>query len=75
MPCCALDRIDLKNKYNNDLFTIGCQNIVLQRGVPKKLLIGESTLKDVGFGAYVAEDARKGDFLGEYIGEVSLKYA
>lgn len=69
ISCCALDRINPQNKDNDDLFTTGCQNIVMQRGVPKRLVIGESTL--VGFGAYIAEPARKGDYLGEYVGEVS----
>ncbi|KAH8816363.1 hypothetical protein F5884DRAFT_219357 [Xylogone sp. PMI_703] len=68
--CGAIERIDPANKYNDALFTTGCQNVVLQRGVPKKLLLGESQLEGVGFGAYVGEPVSKGDFLSEYTGEV-----
>lgn len=45
--------------------------MAIQRGVSKRLVIGESTLDGVGFGAYLAEPVYKGGFIGEYIGEVS----
>ncbi|KAG9249066.1 hypothetical protein BJ878DRAFT_150519 [Calycina marina] len=66
--CGAISRILPQNKHNDELFTTGCQNVHLQRGVSKALLVGESRLK--GFGLYMAEPARKGAYLSEYTGEV-----
>ncbi len=72
VPCGAVERINPANKYADGLFVSGCQNIYLQRGVFKKLVMGESQLEGVGFGLYVIEDVKKGEFLSEYAGEVSL---
>lgn len=33
-------------------------------------MIGESQLDGVGFGLYLGEPVHKGDYLGEYAGEV-----
>lgn len=66
--CGAVDRLNPINKYDDDLFAHGCQNVSLQRGVAKKLVIGESQLS--GYGLYAAEAARKNDFLIEYTGEL-----
>lgn len=70
--CGAIPRINPRNKYDDDLFARGCQNIVLQRGVDRKLMIGESQLDGVGFGLYLGEPVHKGDYLGEYAGEVNI---
>jgi len=67
--CGALARINPANKYDDELFTTGCQNVYLQRGVSKAMVMGESQL--VGFGLYLAEPVKKGDYLSEYSGEVS----
>ncbi|PQE31797.1 SET domain-containing protein [Rutstroemia sp. NJR-2017a WRK4] len=68
--CGAIPRIDPDNRNNDELFTHGCQNIALQRGISKKLIIGRSLLSGVGYGLFVGEPVRKGDYLGEYCGEV-----
>jgi len=68
--CGAVERLDPRNKYNDALFTTGCQNIALSRGVAKSLIMGESQLEGTGFGLYAAEPIRKGEFLSEYGGEV-----
>jgi hypothetical protein len=65
------ERLNPYNKYNENLHRKGCQNVAIQRGVSKRLVIGESMLDGVGFGAYLAEPVHKGGFIGEYIGEVS----
>lgn len=70
VSCGAVPRIDPRNKYDDDLFATGCQNVVLQRRVNPKSMIGESQLEGVGFGLYMGEPVRKGDYLGEYTGEV-----
>ncbi|PBP20068.1 enhancer of zeste 2 isoform a [Diplocarpon rosae] len=67
VSCGAVERIDPVNKYDYELFTTGCQNVCLQRGVNKKTVIGQSQL--VGFGLYLAEAVKKGDYLDEYNGE------
>jgi hypothetical protein len=68
--CGAIDRINPAMRHNDELFKTGCQNIVLQRGVAKQLVMGESQLEGVGFGLYVVEPVQKGDYLSEYAGEV-----
>ncbi|TVY40954.1 Histone-lysine N-methyltransferase [Lachnellula occidentalis] len=68
--CGAVERLDPRNKYNDALFTIGCQNIALSRGVPKSLIMGESQLEGTGFGLYAAEPIRRGEFISEYGGEI-----
>lgn len=65
--CGAVKRINPEYKQKDALFTTGCQNVSLQRGVAKKILMGESQF---GFGAFVVEPIRKGEFIGEYTGEV-----
>jgi hypothetical protein len=70
--CGAVDRINPARRHDDDFFKTGCQNIVLQRGVAKKLVMGESQLEGVGFGLYVVEPVQKGDYLSEYAGEVFL---
>ena len=69
--CGAIPRLNPENRYQDDLFATGCQNIHLQRGVSRKLILGESQLEGVGFGLYLGEPVRKGEFLSEYAGEVS----
>ena len=70
--CGAIPRINPKYRYDDDLFATGCQNTALQRGVDRKLMIGESQLAGVGFGLYLGEPVRKGEYLSEYTGEVRL---
>jgi histone-lysine N-methyltransferase EZH2 len=70
MSCGAGPRINPRNKYDDDLFARGCQNVALQRGVTPKFLIGESQLEGTGFGLYLGQAVRKGDYLGDYAGEV-----
>ncbi len=68
--CGAISRINPANRYDDELFLTGCQNVYLQRAVSKALIMGESQLEGVGFGLYVGEHVKKGDFLSEYAGEV-----
>lgn len=70
VSCGAIPRINPANKHYDELFTTGCQNVSLQRGVPRKVVLGESQL--AGFGLYLAEAVRKGQFIMEYAGEVCL---
>lgn len=70
VSCTAVVKIDPANKYHEELFATGCQNVVLQRGVARKVVLGESQL--AGFGLYLAETVRKNHFIIEYTGEVSV---
>ncbi|KAF2254921.1 SET domain-containing protein, partial [Trematosphaeria pertusa] len=66
--CGAIEILDPVNRYNEDVIKGKCCNVAIQRGVPKKTLLGHSEVH--GFGLYTGEDVRKEDFLGEYKGEV-----
>ncbi|THV49221.1 hypothetical protein BGAL_0206g00140 [Botrytis galanthina] len=68
--CGAIPRIRPQSRHKNELFQYGCQNIALQRGVNKKLILGKSPIEGAGFGLFTAEPVRKGDFLSEYTGEL-----
>ncbi|KAI9640426.1 hypothetical protein NHQ30_011171 [Ciborinia camelliae] len=68
--CGAIPRIRPQNRHKDELFQNGCQNIALQRGVTKKLVLGDSQLEGVGYGLFAAEPVKKGEFLSEYAGEV-----
>lgn len=66
--CGATDVLDPVNRYNEDVLQPNCSNVAIQRGVPRKTLLGQSTVH--GFGLYAGEDIKKDDFIGEYKGEV-----
>ncbi|KAF7959450.1 hypothetical protein EAE96_001067 [Botrytis aclada] len=68
--CGAIPRIRPQSRHKNELFQYGCQNIALQRGVNKKLILGKSPIEGAGFGLFTAEPVKKGDFLSEYTGEL-----
>jgi hypothetical protein len=66
--CGATEILDPINRYNEDMAMDKCCNVALQRGVQKKTLLGHSEVH--GFGLYTGEVVKKGDFLGEYKGEI-----
>lgn len=66
--CGAIEILDPVNKYNEDVLQGRCSNVAIQRGVPKKTLLGESTVH--GFGLYAGEDISQNDYIGEYRGEI-----
>ncbi|KAG8163258.1 hypothetical protein KVR01_006555 [Diaporthe batatas] len=69
--CCgAFDRADPKNAHDNDLHSYGCQNVALQRGVSKTVLLGESQIEGCGYGLFTAEDIAQDEFVIEYLGEL-----
>lgn len=48
-----------------------CNNVAIQRGIGKHLLVGRSSHPgDIGFGAFLAEPARCNELVSEYIGEI-----
>lgn len=56
------------NRYDGDVLTERCTNVGIQRGVPKKTLLGQSEVH--GFGLYTGQDIVKDDIIGEYTGEL-----
>ncbi|KAH8743095.1 hypothetical protein F5883DRAFT_623610 [Diaporthe sp. PMI_573] len=68
--CGAFDRADPKNAHDTDLHSYGCQNVALQRGVSKTVLLGESQIEGCGYGIFTAEDIAQDEFVIEYLGEL-----
>jgi hypothetical protein len=66
--CGATEILDPVNRYDEELLEDGCNNVGIQRGVPKKTLLGRSEVH--GFGLYAGQDMRKDDVIGEYTGEI-----
>jgi SET domain-containing protein len=46
----------------------GCANVCIQREMPKRTLIGKSGI--AGWGLFMGEKIKAGQFLGEYKGEI-----
>lgn len=46
-----------------------CANLHMQRGVYKRTLVGISHVD--GFGLFMAEEAKAGDYVGEYTGHIT----
>ncbi|KAG9743744.1 SET domain-containing protein, partial [Aureobasidium melanogenum] len=53
---------------NDEYLDRRCRNVAIQRGVPKRTLLGRSLVH--GFGLYAGEPIAKGEFIGEYQGEI-----
>lgn len=68
--CGASERADPLNAHETELHATGCQNVALQRGVSKSVLLGESQIKDCGYGLFTAEDIAADEFVIEYVGEL-----
>ena len=66
--CGVYDALDPQNRHEEDpaFFRDKCQNCQIQRNVPKRTLIGQSTVH--GIGLYAGEDIKKGEYIGEYLG-------
>ncbi|KAH8754816.1 hypothetical protein F5883DRAFT_504915 [Diaporthe sp. PMI_573] len=68
--CGAFDRADPKNARDAELHSFGCQNVALQRGVSKTVLLGESQIEGCGYGLFTAENIVQDEFVIEYLGEL-----
>lgn len=65
--CGATEVLDPVNRYDETVVGSCCRNVSIQRGVPKKTLLGHSEVH--GFGLYCGEAIKKDDFICEYTGE------
>ncbi|GAB1310859.1 hypothetical protein MFIFM68171_01069 [Madurella fahalii] len=68
--CGAKERADPENAYDEQLHSTGCQNVALQRGAAKTVLLGKSQLECCGYGLFAAEDIAQDEFVIEYTGEL-----
>ena len=72
--CGAREVLDPANRYRPDIAEGKCVNVYVQRGVPRRTLLGHSALLSrgglSGWGLYMGEPIKKGDYIGEYVGEV-----
>ncbi|KAK7743605.1 hypothetical protein SLS53_004140 [Cytospora paraplurivora] len=60
----------LQGLYAASAASPNLQNVALQRGVSKSLLLGESQIEGCGYGLFTAEDMAQDDFVIEYLGEL-----
>jgi len=68
--CGAKERADPENAHDEHLHSTGCQNVALQRGAAKVVMLGKSQLEGCGYGLFTAEDVAQDEFLIEYTGEL-----
>lgn len=68
--CGARERADPENAHDEQLHSTGCQNVPLQRGLSKAVIVGKSQLEGCGYGLFTAEDIAQEEFVIEYTGEL-----
>ncbi|ERS99951.1 hypothetical protein HMPREF1624_03320 [Sporothrix schenckii ATCC 58251] len=68
--CGARERADPENRDDDELHATGCQNVSLQRGKSKAVVLGQSQLQGCGYGLFTAEDIGADEFIIEYVGEL-----
>jgi len=68
--CGARERADPENAHDEHLHSHGCQNVSLQRGAAKTVLLGKSQIPECGYGLFTAEDIAQDEFVIEYTGEL-----
>ncbi|MCJ1245215.1 hypothetical protein MMC30_002416 [Trapelia coarctata] len=77
LSCGAHEVLDPANRYRPDITDGKCANVYVQRGIPRRTLLGHSKLlasgRVDGWGLYMGEATKKGDYIGEYVGEVISK--
>ncbi|KAL1878601.1 hypothetical protein VTK73DRAFT_7682 [Phialemonium thermophilum] len=68
--CGAAERADPLNANDELLHSTGCQNVSLQRGVSKAVVVGKSQLEGCGYGLFTAQDIAQDEYVIEYTGEL-----
>ncbi|KAI9825846.1 MAG: hypothetical protein M1832_000787 [Thelocarpon impressellum] len=66
--CGAREALDPRNQGDRAVLEQGCANVSLQLGRPKRTFLGHSQV--AGYGLFMGEAVRAGEYLGEYTGEV-----
>ncbi|KAI9783004.1 MAG: hypothetical protein M1816_001618 [Peltula sp. TS41687] len=60
--------MDPTNRYNDGILRNACGNVNVQRGSPKRTLLGISEVE--GYGLFMGEPVKAKEYLGEYVGEL-----
>lgn len=69
---CGADVVlDPENRYNEELEATQCHNVNIQRGKPRRTLLGTSAVH--GFGLFAGEYIKENEFIGEYQGAILTK--
>ncbi|OIW24068.1 hypothetical protein CONLIGDRAFT_693034 [Coniochaeta ligniaria NRRL 30616] len=68
--CGAAERANQLNAHDDALHATGCQNVAMQRGISKAVVMGQSQLDGCGYGLFTAEDISQDEFIIEYTGEL-----
>ena len=66
--CGAAEVLDPANFEDDNILGQHCGLVNIQRGIPKRTLLGKSEVD--GFGLFMGEPVRADEFLGEYVGEL-----
>jgi CXC domain/SET domain len=66
--CGVYEVLDPVNRHDDAILDGRCRNAAIQRGVPKRTLMGRSEVQ--GWGLFAGQDIEKDEFIGEYRGEV-----
>ena len=66
--CGARELVDPANRGNSHLLDHHCSNVNLQLGKPKRTFLGNSQV--AGYGLFMGETVKTGEYLGEYTGEI-----
>lgn len=66
--CGAVEALDPANRYDDEILSRACGNVNLQRGIPKRTLLGISEVE--GYGLFMGEGVKAREYLGEYVGEL-----
>lgn len=71
--CGAAERAHPANRDDDELHETGCQNVALQRGKSKQVVLARSLLNGCGYGLVTAEDIAQDEFVIEYVGELIVQ--
>ena len=66
--CGAAEILDPMNRHDPAILTKQCDNVSLQRNVPRCTRLGISQVS--GFGLFMGEPTKRGQFIGEYKGHL-----
>jgi hypothetical protein len=66
--CGVLEVLDQANKHDEEMRKGRCRNNRLQLGIPARTFKAPSEVQ--GYGLFIGEALKKGDYIGEYTGEI-----
>ena len=66
--CGSAEALDPLNRADGNILSSTCDNVNLQRGTPKRTLLGISEVE--GYGLFMGQAVKAREYLGEYVGEL-----